>query len=256
MNTPPAPSLFPNAEPNTNPARTHINACLWFDDCAGYRVIWCRHEILYRVALHDTYHVALIAVTLRQSELATQTEIAAAFGHSVATQRRWETRYRLHGDVGLQAKKPTGRRPALDRGQCAFVTRWFGQGVNNHEMARRLAVSEATIRRVLRQAGLRRQVQPVAELPLNDAGQTPAAAATTVAVTVEAVPAVAPVPVPVTAVAVPAVELRQEVTVADAAATTTVPSDEATPVVTSVVPAVIAPARPLTIDRDPTDRSG
>src|SRR6202795_3825696 len=241
MNTPPAPSLFPNAEPNTSHSRTHINACLWFDDGDGYRVIWCRHEILYRVALHDTYHLALIAVTLRQSELATQTEIAAAFEHSVATQRRWETRYLLHGDVGLQAKTPTGRHPALDRGQCAFVKHWFEQGVNNREMARRLAVSETTIRRVLRQAGLRRQIQPVAELPLDHAGQTPAVAvaAAAVAPPAEPVPAAAPTPVPVTAAAVPAGE-----------------SAEAAPVVASVVATANAPASLLTIDRDPTDRSG
>src|ERR1700686_2370841 len=117
MNTPPAPSLFPNAQPNTSHSRTHINACLWFDDGDGYRVIWCRHEILYRVALHDTYHLALIAVTLRQSELATQTEIGAAFGHSVATQRRWETRYSQHGSDGLQANPPTDRPTKLGHGQ-------------------------------------------------------------------------------------------------------------------------------------------
>src|SRR5438552_3114984 len=166
-------SLFDHSEPDSNHTRTFINPILWFDDCDGYRVICCRHEILYRVALQDTGDLALIAVTLRQSELATQTAIAAAFGHSVATQRRWETRYRLDGDVGLQAKTPTGRHPALDRGQCAFVKHWFEQGVNNREMARRLAVSETTIRRVLRQAGLRRQLQPMAELPLDHAGQTP-----------------------------------------------------------------------------------
>jgi hypothetical protein len=256
MNTPAAPSLFPNAEPNTSHARTHINACLWFDDCDGYRVIWCRHEILYRVALHDTCHLALIAVTLRQSELATQTDIAAAFGHSVATQRRWETRYCLHGGVGLQSKKPTGRHPALDRGQCTFVKRWFEQGVNNHEMARRLSVSETTIRRVLRQAGLCRQIQLVAELPLHDAGQTPDVAASVVAPTAELAPAAAPSPVPVRAAAVPAQELRPEVPSADANSTTTLPSAEAASVVSSVLATGNAPARLLTIDRDPSDRGG
>jgi hypothetical protein len=258
MNTPPALSLFPNAEPNTSHARTHINACLWFDDCDGYRVIWCRHEIFYRVALHDTYHLALVAVTLRQSELATQPDICLAFGHSVATQRRWETRYRLHGVVGLQAKKPTGRHSALDHGQCTFVKRWFEQGVNNHEMARRLAVSEATIRRVLRQAGLCRKIQPVAELFLDHAGQTLAVAdaASAVAGTAEPAPTAAPTPVPVSAAAVPAQKLRPEVTSADACSTTTVPSAEAGPVVSSVLATANAPARLLTIDRDPTDRCG
>ena len=67
--------------------------------------------------------------------MATQAEIAAAFGHSVATQRRWETRYRQHGSDGLQAHTPTGRPGKLDRGQQVFVERinvrrrcWTGYG--------------------------------------------------------------------------------------------------------------------------------
>ena len=82
---------------------------LWFDDWDGYRVVFCRHEALYRIALNDSVHLALVAVTLRQSDLATQIDIARAFGHSVASQRRWETLYWEHGIDGLQPKTPTGR---------------------------------------------------------------------------------------------------------------------------------------------------
>src|SRR3954454_4082806 len=153
MNTSSGSSLFDNTEPDSGHVRTFINPILWFDDCDGYRVIFCRHEILYRVALDDSVHLALVAVTLRQSELATQIEIAKAFGHSVATQRRWETRYSQHGSDGLQANTPSGRPATLDCGQQVFVERWFGLGVSNREMARRLAVSEATIRRALHKAG-------------------------------------------------------------------------------------------------------
>src|SRR5277367_1402384 len=117
MNTYSAPSLFDPAETNSGDTRTFINPILWFDDCDGYRVVFCRHEILYRVALDDLLHLTLVIVTLRQSELATQLEIAKAFGHSVATQRRWETRYSQHGSDGLQANKPTGRPAKLGRGQ-------------------------------------------------------------------------------------------------------------------------------------------
>src|SRR5947209_4536915 len=173
MNTSSGPSLFDNTEPASSHRRTFINPTLWFDDCDGYRVVFCRHEVLYRVALGDPLHLALVAVTLRQSGLATQVEIAAAFGHAVATQRRWETRYRQHGSAGLQPHTPTGRPAKLDRGQQVFVERWFALGVSNHEMARRLAVSEATIRRTLRQAGLRRQTTPAAALPLAAGPPTP-----------------------------------------------------------------------------------
>src|SRR5260370_10873507 len=173
MTTSSTSSLFDNTEPDSSHGRTFINPILWFDDCAGYRVIFCRHEVLYRVALDDPPHLALVAVTLRQSELATQVEIAKAFGHSEATQRRWETRYSQHGSDGLQANSPTGRPGKLDRGQQVFVERWFHLNVSNHEMARRLAVSEATIRRALLKAGLQRQTSPVAELPFPAATPTP-----------------------------------------------------------------------------------
>src|SRR2546421_12273704 len=113
MNTSSDPSLFDNTKPDSSHRRTFINPILWFDDCDGYRVVFCRHEILYRVALGDPLHLALVAVALRQSKLATQAEIATAFGHSVATQRRWETRYRQHGSDGLQAHaRPPPRWPA------------------------------------------------------------------------------------------------------------------------------------------------
>src|SRR5271157_1055290 len=248
MNTYSAPSLFDPAETNSGDTRTFINAILWFDDCDGYRVIFCRHEILYRVALDDSAHLALVAVTLRLSELATQMEIAKAFGHSVATQRRWETRYAQHGSPGLQARTPTGRHAKIDRGQQAFVERWFQQGVSNHEMARRLAVSEATIRRALQRAGLRRPPTPEPQLPLSDDSATPA---TPVATPVTA-PATGPAPAPV----VPADELAPPATSAHPDAVSTLPCPEGVGPTTNPVPAGNAPSQGFTIDCDPSDRSG
>ena len=130
--------LFADPESDAKATRTYVNGCLWFEDRDGYRVIFCRHEPLYRVAVSDRHGLATICVMLRQSALATQEEIAAAFGHSVATQRRWETRYQQHGDVGLRGKKSTGRKPKLELSQWAFVKHWFGQDLSNAEMARRL----------------------------------------------------------------------------------------------------------------------
>ena len=85
--------LLPLEEDVPADGRTQINESVWFVDQDGYRVVFRRHEPLYRVALSDTVHLRLVAVSLRQSQLATQAEIARAFGHSVVTQRRWERRY-------------------------------------------------------------------------------------------------------------------------------------------------------------------
>lgn len=236
MNTSSASTLFDYTDPHASRSHTSINPTLWFDDCDGYRVVFCRHEVLYRVALTDALFLAFIAVSLRQGELATQIEIAKAFGHSVATQRRWETRYAQYGLDGLQPKSPTGRPAKLDRGQRPFVQRWFQQGVSNLEMARRLGVSEATIRRVLRQAGLRRQAQPEPELAFDDAKAILAEPATMPAPVAGAAPVVEPAPV------------------------TVVPGEALTPTATEInthpTAANNVPAPGFTIDRDPTDRSG
>jgi hypothetical protein len=245
-------SLFDNTEPDSSHARTFINPILWFDDCDGYRVVFCRHEILYRVALDDPLHLALVAVTLRQSELATQVEIAAAFGHSVATQRRWETRYSQQGSDGLQANTPTGRPAKLGRGQQVFVEHWFQQGVSNHEMARRLAVSEATIRRALHKAGLRRQTPPAAELPLAADAPIPAEPTTTPASAASAAAASEPA----AAAVVPAQEVSPQATPASPGLAATTPCPEVTPLAAALLATGNAQANVFTIDCDPADRSG
>jgi transposase len=139
--------------------RTFINASLWMVDEDGHRVIFLRHEPTYRIALGDEVHVRMVAVNLRLSKLASQEEIAKAFGHSVATQRRWETRYQEQNIKGLERKRNPGRPPTLDATQVALVRRWFAQGVSNTEIARRVAMDESSIRKILKRLGLRRDPQ-------------------------------------------------------------------------------------------------
>ena len=121
-------SLLPLQEPPTD-GRTFLNGSVWFVDSDGYRVVFRWHEPLYRVALTDEVHLRLVAVSLRQSQLATQEEICRAFGHDVSTQARWERQYRKHGIDGLVPKKRTGRPRELDKSQEGFVRRWFRAGV-------------------------------------------------------------------------------------------------------------------------------
>jgi transposase len=156
-------------EDGPSDGRTYVNESVWFVDHDGYRVVFRWHEPLYRVALDDTVHLRLVAVNLRQSQLVTQAEIARAFGHSVATQARWEQRYEQQGIDGLLPRRGSGRRRQLTKSQEALVRRWFAAGVSNLEMARRLGVGETTVRRTLRRLGLRREPrdrQP--RLPLSE----------------------------------------------------------------------------------------
>ena len=170
MNTnAPAQSLLPLPEPIAD-NRIFLNNSVWFVDNDGYRVVFCRHEPLYHVALCDEVHLRLVAVSLRQSELATQEEICRAFGHTVSTQARWERQYRERSIDGLAPKKSTGRHGELDKSQLGFVRRWFHAGVSNRQMAKDLGVGESTIRRVLQRMRLARgEVAPQSSLPLDDA---------------------------------------------------------------------------------------
>jgi len=201
------------------------------------------------VALNDAHHLAVVAVTLRQSHLATQSQIATAFGHSVATQRRWETRYLQHGSEGLRPKTPTGRKPKIDGSQRAFVRRWFEAGVTNREMARRLAVSETTIRRVLRQLGLHRSPTPAAELPFT-------ATPTLVAPVVPSIPAAIAETTAALGVDEGATPVTPKVSPTPPVAAVASLPEAAVPPPESVAGDTQASTRGFTIDSDPADRSG
>ena len=190
----PRQRLLPLEEDVPADGRTQINKSVWFVDHDGYRVVFRWHEPLYRVALSDTVHVRLVAVSLRQSQLATQAEIARAFGHSVVTQGRWERRYQQEGIDGLMPKRSPGRSRRLSKSQEALVRKWFEADVSNLEMARRLGVGETTVRRTLKRLGLRRTPRPTQRrLPVMDKErETPAADETPLAEDQRAAPQAEP----------------------------------------------------------------
>jgi transposase len=145
--------------------RIAINRTLSFVDQAGVRVVLRWQEPLYRFALSDTLMLRYVAVQLRLGDLATQEEIAKAFDHSVATQRRWETRYQARGLDGLRNGKSSGRPSEISASLDGVLREWFAAGVSNRTMAERLQVGEATIHRALARLGLQRRPRTPAELP-------------------------------------------------------------------------------------------
>lgn len=159
--------LFSESEPREQPdesGRIRINPTLTIVDEQSVRVIFHRYEPLCRFSLSDRLSLRYVAVQVRLGNLATQADIAKAFGHSVATQRRWETRFLAEGLEGLQRGKSTGRPSSLPKAVDGVLRKWFEEGVSQCEMARRLVVSEPTIGRALARLGLKRQA-PGRELP-------------------------------------------------------------------------------------------
>jgi transposase len=173
------PVLFDEAatsEDGDGYGRTVINRTLCFVDQAGVRVIFRWHEPLYRFSLSDTLSMRYAAVQLRLGELATQEEVSQSFGHSVATQRRWEKRFQEQGIEGLKKKKSSGRPRSVPETSDSVLRKWFAQGITNTEMARRLAVSDGAIHRALARLGLRRCPPTYPELAWpDDATETPSA---------------------------------------------------------------------------------
>jgi prepilin-type processing-associated H-X9-DG protein len=155
---------FEDFEQDQGRTRTRINRNLSFVDQAGMRVVFQWQEPLFRFSLSDALSLRYAAVQLRMGNLATQEELAQAFQHSVATQRRWETRFQSHGLEGLKRGKSTGRPAAIPRTLDGVLRKWFEEGVPNCEMAKRLQVSEATIHRALSRLGMQRQTATT-ELP-------------------------------------------------------------------------------------------
>ena len=137
--------------------RTNINRHLGFVDDDQSRVVLFRHEAMYQTALDDQVHLHFIAVSLRLNGLATQQEIAEAFGHSVRTQRDWETQFQKEGLPGLLRKSGSGRRSQVQTSQEVLLRRWFQQGVTQKRMAERLGVGIDVVKRALARLGLRRR---------------------------------------------------------------------------------------------------
>lgn len=151
---------LPDLGPNPPDNFTEINQRIWFADIDGFRIVFVGHDtVLYRAALDDVVLLRYVAVSLHTSGLARQEEIAAAFAHSVATLRRWERRYEEQGLCGLQPVKQSGRPLKITGTQEGQVRKWLKQGLSNREMARRLGVSEGTIRGTLKRLGAERQPQ-------------------------------------------------------------------------------------------------
>ncbi len=137
-----------------------INQNCRFHDNDGFRAVFFCGLPIYRVSLDDIVQLRFVAVALRQGGMCTQPEIARVFGHSVGSQCRWERRFEENGLDGLRDRARSGRPRSLDTGQISYVRRWFKEGISNREMARRLGVSEASIRRDLKRLGLERPAPP------------------------------------------------------------------------------------------------
>jgi transposase len=144
--------LFPRGEPPED-TRLVNDRCL-IRTREGHRLVIVSGIVLWQYAVGDRMAEAHAMVSLVEQGWAEQNDVARAFGCAVRTVRRCQRRFE---DGGLSALGhgrgcPKGRR-RLRRSRVTLVRRLKSEGHSNREIARRLAVDEKAVRKMLRRMG-------------------------------------------------------------------------------------------------------
>ncbi len=147
--------LFPAEDASGRAERTVVvNGRCSIRTRAGYRVVTVRDAPVAHYAVGDRMAEAYAMVILAEQHEAKQTEIAAAFDCDPRTVRRYQRRFEAGGLAAL------GRGSGYPKGSarlapscCQLVNDWKAEGTSNREIARRLAVSETAVRKLLRRLG-------------------------------------------------------------------------------------------------------
>ncbi|MCW5976595.1 MAG: helix-turn-helix domain-containing protein [Bryobacteraceae bacterium] len=143
-----------------------VNDSVCFRTEDGQRVISVRGVIFAHYSVEDRTAEAYAMVTLWESEYATQTQLAQAFGYSDRSLRRYQERFAAEGMRALLRPpgRPAGRvsgRPH-ERGRDQTILRLKAKGASNRAIAGKLGLSEKAVRKRLRRLGWQPQTGPTA----------------------------------------------------------------------------------------------
>jgi len=120
----------------------------------GHRVVIVAGVVLAQYALNDSMAEAHAMVSLVDQGWGDQNDVARVFGCSVRTLRRHQRRFEDGGlaALGHRGGYPRGRiRLAASRRR--LVEELKSQGHSQREIARRMGVSEKSVRKLLRRLG-------------------------------------------------------------------------------------------------------
>ena len=123
------------------------------------------HSVVFaHYSVEDRAAEAYAMITLWESEYATQTQIARAFGYSARSLRRYQERFEAEGMQALVRKpgRPAGHRAggAKQRGRDQTILHLKTKGASNRAIAGKLGLSEKAIRKRLRRLGWQLQTEP------------------------------------------------------------------------------------------------
>ena len=130
------------------------------------RVISVHGVVFAHYSVEDRAAEAYAMTTLWESEYATQTQIARAFGYSARSLRRYQERFAAEGIPGLvrQPGRPAGPHSggAKQRGRDQTILHLKAKGASNRVIAGKLGLSEGAIRKRLHRLGWQPQTEPAA----------------------------------------------------------------------------------------------
>ena len=123
----------------------------------GQRIVLVDGLPVHHYATDDCTAEAYAMVNLIEAGFADQNDVARVFGYSVRTLRRYEARYDQGGieALGRATGRPAGTRSRtkIDGRRDRLVLGMKTEGLSNCEIARRLGISEAAVRKRVKRSG-------------------------------------------------------------------------------------------------------
>lgn len=160
-----APDLFPNTL-NAEGLQIINERCLVRTQ-DGHRLVIVSGVVLAQYALSDRMAEAHAMVSLVEQGWADQNDVARVFDCTARTLRRYQRRF---ADGGLAALGHDGGYPRgrvrLSASRRHLVEQLKTQGHSQREIARRIGVSEKSVRKLLKRLGWKSVPVPQPELPL------------------------------------------------------------------------------------------
>jgi transposase len=150
-------SLFPQPRIKRERDAAVVNDRVTVRTKENQRVVLVDGLPMHHYATDDHTAEAYAMVNLVEAGFADQNDVARVFGCSVRTLRRYEKRYDQGGigALGRTSGRPQGAssRRKADRRRDRLVHGMKTEGLNNCEIARRLGITEAAVRKRVKRSG-------------------------------------------------------------------------------------------------------
>lgn len=167
------PSMITKELPIVSPpsdGRTFVNHDCWFQNTEGCIVVFVKGITIHSYDVDDEASARLVMVQLVELKVATQEEVARSFGVRRVTVYRQRRSFQEKGIKALVPKKRGPKGPRTTGGRKdKVIVKLKDAGESNRKIARRLGVSEFSIRTALKRLGYEQKLPVQQKLPITEA---------------------------------------------------------------------------------------